>query len=90
MSDLTLVGCWAHVRRGFHEALAETKLAAWFVGQIGQLYAVEKKLREQKAGPALRAGDASLAIATGIDSAASGHGVDTEKDLAARFARTGD
>jgi hypothetical protein len=44
----------AHVRRGFHEALAETKLSAWFVGQIGQLYAVEKKLREQKAGPALR------------------------------------
>jgi transposase len=34
--------------------LAETKLAAWFVGQIGQLYAVEKILREQKAGPALR------------------------------------
>jgi hypothetical protein len=29
-------------RRGFHEALAETKLAAWFVRQIGQLYAVEK------------------------------------------------
>src|ERR1035438_4093697 len=36
-------------------ALAETKLAAWFVGQIGLLYAVEKKLREQKAGPQLRA-----------------------------------
>ena len=52
--DLTLVGCWAHVRRGFHEALAETKLAAWFVRQIGLLYAVEKKLREQKAGPELR------------------------------------
>ena len=52
--DLTLVGCWAHVRRGFHEALAETKLAAWFVRQIGVLYAVEKKLREQKAGPELR------------------------------------
>jgi hypothetical protein len=52
--DLTLVGCWAHARRGFHAALAETKLAAWFVGQIGQLYAVEKKLRENKAGPALR------------------------------------
>jgi hypothetical protein len=34
--------------------MAETKLAAWFVGQIGQLYAVEKKLREQKAGAALR------------------------------------
>ena len=53
-SGLTLVGCWAHTRRGFHEALAETRLAAWFVQQIGQLYAVEKKLREQKAGPALR------------------------------------
>jgi transposase len=53
--DLTLIGCWAHVRRGFHEALVETKLAAWFVGQIGQLYAVEKKLREKNAGPKLRA-----------------------------------
>ena len=53
--DLTLIGCWAHCRRGFHEALAESKLAAWFVRQIGQLYAVEKKLREQKAGPQLRA-----------------------------------
>jgi len=52
--DLTLIGCWAHARRGFHEALAETKLAAWFVRQIGQLYAVEKQLRQQKAGPALR------------------------------------
>jgi hypothetical protein len=41
-------------RRGFHEALAETKLAAWFVRQIGLFYSVEKKLREQKAGPALR------------------------------------
>jgi transposase len=52
--DLTLIGCWAHTRRGFHEALAETKSAAWFVRQIGLLYAVEKKLREQKARPALR------------------------------------
>ena len=54
-NDLTLVGCWAHARRGLHEALVESKLAAWFVGQIGQLYGVEKKLREQKAGPQLRA-----------------------------------
>jgi transposase len=53
--DLTLVGCWAHVRRGFHEAMSESKVAAWFVGQMGQLYAVEKKLRAQKAGPRLRA-----------------------------------
>ena len=52
--DLILVGCWAHTRRGFHEALGESKLAAWFVRQIGLLYAVEKQLRQQKAGPALR------------------------------------
>lgn len=43
------------MRRGFHEALSESKVAAWFVGQMGQLYAVEKKLRAQKAGPRLRA-----------------------------------
>ncbi len=53
--DLILVGCWAHARRGFHEALVESKLAAWFVRQIGLLYAVEKELREKKAGPQLRA-----------------------------------
>lgn len=53
--ELTLIGCWAHARRGFHEALGESRLAAWLVGQIGQLYAIEKHLREQKAGPQLRA-----------------------------------
>jgi transposase len=53
--DLILVGCWAHARRGFHEALSESKLAAWFVRQIGLLYAVEKELREKQAGPQLRA-----------------------------------
>ncbi len=35
--------------------LTESKLAAWFVRQIGLLYAVEKELREKKAGPQLRA-----------------------------------
>jgi transposase len=54
-NDLTLIGCWAHARRGFHEALTESKLAAWFVRQIGLLYVVEKELRENKAGPQLRA-----------------------------------
>jgi hypothetical protein len=53
--ELTLIGCWAHARRGFHEALVESKLAAWFVRQVGLLYAVEKELREEKAGPQLRA-----------------------------------
>jgi len=52
---LTLIGCWAHARRGFHEALSESKVAAWFVRQIGLLYAVEKELREKKAGPESRA-----------------------------------
>ena len=53
--DLILIGCWAHARRGFHEALGEGRSAAWLVGQIGKLYAVEKQLREQHAGPQLRA-----------------------------------
>jgi transposase len=53
--ELILVGCMAHVRRAFHEALPEGRLAAWIVGQIGSLYGVEKQLRQQKAGPQLRA-----------------------------------
>jgi transposase len=53
--ELILIGCWAHARRGFYEALGEGRSAAWIVGQIGLLYAVEKALREQKAGPQLRA-----------------------------------
>ena len=53
--ELILIGCWAHARRGFHEALGEGRAAAWLVGQIGRLYAVEKQLRQQQAGPQLRA-----------------------------------
>ena len=52
--ELILIGCWAHARRGFHEALGEGRSAAWLVGQIGRLYAVEKQLRAQNAGPKLR------------------------------------
>jgi transposase len=52
---LILVGCWSHVRRGFHEALGEGRLAVWMVKQIGLLYGVEKYLRQHKAGPDLRA-----------------------------------
>jgi transposase len=54
-TELILIGCWAHARRGIHEALGEGRSAAWLVGQIGRLYAVEKQLREQHAGPQLRA-----------------------------------
>ncbi len=53
--ELILIGCWAHARRGFHDALPEGRAAAWIVGQIGQLYGVEKALREHRAGPDLRA-----------------------------------
>jgi hypothetical protein len=53
--ELILIGCWAHARRGFHEALGEGRAAAWIIGQIGKLYAVEKHLRENNAGPQLRA-----------------------------------
>ncbi len=56
--ELILIGCWAHARRGFYEALGEGRSAAWIVGQIGLLYAVEKTLRESRrggTGPQLRA-----------------------------------
>jgi hypothetical protein len=53
--ELVLIGCWAHARRGFHAALGEGRAAAWIMGQIGQLYAGEKALREHRAGPDLRA-----------------------------------
>lgn len=52
--ELTLVGCWAHVRRGFFEAKDQDRRAAWFLGQMAQLYGVEKRLRAQRAGPRLR------------------------------------
>jgi hypothetical protein len=50
-----LAGCWAHVRRGFYEALDHApKEAGWVLIQIARLYAIERKLRHQGAGPALR------------------------------------
>lgn len=52
--ELTLVGCWAHCRRNFVEALQEDRRVGWVVRQIGHLYGVEKKLREGRAGPRLR------------------------------------
>jgi transposase len=54
--QIQLSGCWAHVRRKFYEALEQTpRSAAWFLGQIQQLYVVEAALRRQRAGPRLRA-----------------------------------
>ena len=54
-SNITLAGCWAHARRGFHEALAQTpRTTGWIVRQIQQLYQIEAQLRKHRAGPALR------------------------------------
>ena len=53
---VTLAGCWAHVRRKFHEALDQTpRTAGWIIRQIAHLYRVEKDLREKHAGARLRA-----------------------------------
>jgi transposase len=52
---ITLAGCWAHVRRKFYEARESSpRLAGWLLGQIQQLYRIEARLREHRAGPALR------------------------------------
>jgi transposase len=53
---VVLAGCWAHVRRKFHEARDQSpKLSGWFLRQIQHLYRVEAELRESHAGIRLRA-----------------------------------
>lgn len=50
--------CWAHVRRRFfkaHQVGDHRARNGWILHQIGLLYGIEKRLREQKAGPRLRA-----------------------------------
>ena len=43
---ITMMGCWAHVRRKFVDALAvEQEHASWFVQQIQRLYAIERFCR---------------------------------------------
>lgn len=52
---ITLAGCWAHVRRKFNEALKRSpRQAGWVLRQIQALYRVEDRMREQRAGRALR------------------------------------
>jgi len=54
-SVITLAGCWAHVRRKFHDALEQSpRTAGWLLRQIQHLYRVEAQLREYRAGPRLR------------------------------------
>jgi transposase len=54
-NGLVLVGCWAHARRKFVDALEEDRRCAWVVRQLGQLYQLEERLRAARAGPAWRA-----------------------------------
>ena len=55
-TGIDLVGCWAHVRRKFKEAAPDfPRQAGWILRQIQHLYAIERKLREKKASPRLRA-----------------------------------
>jgi transposase len=54
-TKIELVGCWAHVRRKFYDALEQSpRTAGWIVRQIQNLYRVEEQLRRQGAGPQLR------------------------------------
>lgn len=54
--DIELAACWAHVRRKFYEARDyQPRLCGWILRQIGLLYAVERHLRHNRAGPKMRA-----------------------------------
>jgi transposase len=65
--ELILYNCWAHTRRKFHAAKDDDRRTAWFLRQIGLLYALEKRLRLAQAGPRLRqaarAAEAALILA---------------------------
>jgi transposase len=52
---ITLAGCWAHVRRKFHEAKDQSPLqVGWILRQMAHLYGIEARLRQQQVGPRLR------------------------------------
>jgi transposase len=52
---IELAACWAHARRKLHDALdSSPRLAGWLLRQLGHLYAVEARLRENRSGPNLR------------------------------------
>jgi len=53
---IQLAACWAHARRKFYEARDQSPvIAGWLLRQIGHLYRIERKLRENRSGPQLRA-----------------------------------
>lgn len=52
---IILAGCWAHARRGFHEALPFAAAdAARVLALVAGLYRIEGMLREERAGPGER------------------------------------
>ena len=52
---ITLAGCWAHARRALWPGRESApQIVGWVLRQIGHLYEVEKQLRANGAGPALR------------------------------------
>ena len=53
---LVLIGCMAHMRRYFTEALdlGERRYSPLIIRYLANLYAIERRLDETKAGPALR------------------------------------
>ena len=53
--NITLAGCWAHVRRNFYEAREQApQRCGWILRQIGHLYRIEENLRRSQAGPRKR------------------------------------
>ena len=54
-APIVLAGCLAHARRKIFESLGSApRDARWLLRQLQHLYAIESRLRETKAGPALR------------------------------------
>ena len=52
IEGITSYGCWAHARRYFHEARTNApERAEHALAEIGQLYAVERVLREREVSP---------------------------------------
>jgi transposase len=50
LPEITAYGCWAHVRRYFHEALdSAPEEAEHVLGEVAELYAIERVLRERNA-----------------------------------------
>jgi transposase len=48
---IELAGCMAHMRRKFFEARDEGEDPQWVLAQVQQLYRIEARLREARAGP---------------------------------------